>query len=109
MSAVKHCWEIKNCGRQRGGDKVAELGECIASRTGLSHSCWAIAGTLCGGVVQGTAAQKQGDCRRCEVYVMYNPVDGTWKNEVLAHHPEEYQQYVELVRSRDPLDPILCH
>ena len=35
-----------------------ELGECVASREGLGHSCWMIAGTLCDGTVQGTAAQK---------------------------------------------------
>jgi hypothetical protein len=27
-----NCWEIKKCGRQRGGKKVNELGECIASK-----------------------------------------------------------------------------
>ncbi len=26
----KNCWEIKNCGRLPGGNKVDELGECPA-------------------------------------------------------------------------------
>jgi signal transduction histidine kinase len=30
--------------------------------------CWAIAGTFCHGTVQGTLAQKIGDCRKCVVY-----------------------------------------
>jgi two-component system sensor histidine kinase HydH len=30
--------------------------------------CWAIAGTFCHGNVQGTFAQKIGDCRQCVVY-----------------------------------------
>ena len=35
-----------NCGREAGGAKVAELGECIVSKEGFGHSCWGIAGTL---------------------------------------------------------------
>jgi len=30
--------------------------------------CWAVAGTFCRGEVQGTFAQKFGDCRKCVVY-----------------------------------------
>ncbi len=30
--------------------------------------CWQVAGTFCGGRVQGYFAQKYGDCRHCEVY-----------------------------------------
>lgn len=32
------------------------------------RDCWAIAGTLCGGVVQGTEAEKTGNCRNCDFY-----------------------------------------
>ena len=63
MSAV-NCWEFKKCGRQPGGAKTQELGECPASTNvkadGMNsgknggRSCWAIAGTLCGGKVQGS-------------------------------------------------------
>ena len=55
---LENCWEILNCGRERGGPNVMELGECIAAKQGLGHSCWAIAGTLCGGTVQGRGAEK---------------------------------------------------
>jgi len=33
-----NCWKIKKCGRQRGGKKVNELGECIASKGKVGHS-----------------------------------------------------------------------
>ena len=73
-----NCWEVKNCGRQPGGAKAAQLGICPAStetRTnGMNHgtnagrACWALAGTLCGGVVQGTFASKMANCKACEFY-----------------------------------------
>ena len=47
-NGLPNCWEIISCGREKGGDKVAELGECVASTRGMGHSCWAVAGTLCG-------------------------------------------------------------
>ena len=30
--------------------------------------CWAVAGTLCAGKIQGTFAQKINDCRNCIFY-----------------------------------------
>jgi hypothetical protein len=30
--------------------------------------CWAVAGTMCGGVVQGSFASKLGSCLRCDFY-----------------------------------------
>jgi len=50
--------EIKKCGRQRGGKKVNELGECIASKEKVGHSCWAFTGTMCSDEIQGTYAKK---------------------------------------------------
>jgi hypothetical protein len=35
-----NCWEIKKCERQKGGMKVYELSECIASKSDMGHSCW---------------------------------------------------------------------
>jgi hypothetical protein len=74
----QNCWEIKKCGRQAGGNKVKELGECIAAketRVNGVHGgknggrvCYALAGTLCGGKVQGTYASKLANCMQCEVY-----------------------------------------
>lgn len=74
----KNCWEATNCGRQRGGSRVDELGICPASVeaavNGLNDGknggrvCWAISGTLCGGKVQYYETQKWGNCRRCAFF-----------------------------------------
>lgn len=76
--AKQNCWEFKKCGRQIGGEKVKELGVCpAASSTGTNQInngtnggriCWAIAGTLCGGKVQGSYADKQLSCMGCEFF-----------------------------------------
>ena len=73
-----NCWEFKKCGREPGGAKSAELGVCpSATETRLDGTnngknagrvCWALAGTLCGGKVQGTYAQKFLNCMECEFY-----------------------------------------
>jgi hypothetical protein len=72
----KNCWEHKKCGREPGGSKAAELGICpVTTYTELDgahegqnagRACWAIAGSLCGGKIQGTYAQKLHNCWRCE-------------------------------------------
>ncbi len=100
MSDTKHCWEIKNCGRQCGGANVREFGECIASKEGMGHSCWAVAGTLCGGVVQGTAAQKEKNCMACELYKMYNRTSGSKKDTITIHHSDELERYKQMILSR---------
>ncbi|MGZ3437898.1 MAG: two-CW domain-containing protein, partial [Polyangia bacterium] len=71
-----NCWEFKQCGREPGGARTGELGVCPASvcaecdginggRQG-GRVCWAIAGTLCGGQVRGTFAQKRLACTQCD-------------------------------------------
>jgi len=71
-----NCWEHKKCGREQGGSKAKELGVCPVTMykeldgahggTGAGRACWAIAGSLCGGKVQGTYAQKLHNCWRCD-------------------------------------------
>ncbi len=85
MSSV-NCWEFKKCGREKGGLKVKELGICPAAievRTnGINHgknggrACWALTGTLCGGAVQGSFAQKLGNCMKCEFYQLVGTQEG---------------------------------
>ena len=62
-----NCWEFKKCGREASGAKCAELGVCPAYP---SHGtdCARVAGTLCGGKVQGTFAMKLANCLKCEFY-----------------------------------------
>jgi hypothetical protein len=67
-----NCWEFKKCGREPGGAKAAELGVCPAPAAGAGQACWLIAGTLCGGKVQGEFAQKIGNCMHCEFYKSFD-------------------------------------
>jgi hypothetical protein len=74
--AKQNCWEYKNCGRQPGGHRTEELGVCPAATNQDLHSahggqsagraCWAVAGSLCGGKIQGTYASKLLNCWRCD-------------------------------------------
>jgi hypothetical protein len=83
----QNCWEFKQCGRQPGGAKSAELGICPAATevrlTGTNsgknggRACWAITGTLCGGKAQGTFANKVGNCLKCEFYQLVGAEEGS--------------------------------
>jgi hypothetical protein len=85
--AKLNCWEFKNCGRQPGGSKAAELGICPAAtdarvngvnggRNG-GRACWAVTGTLCGGKVQGSFATKLLNCQQCEFYQAVRAEEGS--------------------------------
>jgi hypothetical protein len=77
MSKI-NCWEHKGCGRELGGANAETLGVCPATTEtkldGLNsgknggRACWPIAGTLCGGEVQGTFATKVGSCMACDFF-----------------------------------------
>jgi len=72
----KNCWDYTDCGRTPGGRKAAELGVCpvamkrdldgIHGGTNAGRACWVVAGSLCGGTVQGTYAAKLSNCWRCD-------------------------------------------
>ncbi len=76
--ANQNCWEFKRCGREPGGSKVSELGVCVAAAdhhangflggTNAGRACAYVAGTLCGGEVQGEYAQKIRACFDCDFY-----------------------------------------
>jgi len=82
----QNCWEYKRCGREPGGIKVHELGECKAAVAGGlngahdgdngGRACWVIAGTMCGGKVQGTFAQKYGNCVLCDFFKQVKEDEG---------------------------------
>ena len=76
-TAVKlNCWEHKKCGRQPGGHRSEEMGVCPAatheeldsahSGKNAGRACWVVAGSLCGGKLQGTYAKKLLNCWRCD-------------------------------------------
>ena len=82
----QNCWELKKCGRETGGEKTAEFGVCPAvsdsSSDGLNSGknagriCWAVAGTFCGGKVQGNYAKKSVSCMSCEVFKQVKAEEG---------------------------------
>lgn len=83
----QNCWEFKKCGRSPGGEKEKELGICpvtVEPRVDGTHGgknggrvCWLIAGTLCEGKVQGTFADKIGDCLiDCDFYKKVKEEEG---------------------------------
>ena len=73
---AKNCWEFKKCGREPGGDRVVELGECPAAQEGRldgqnhgtngGRMCWLVNATLCGNQVQGDFYSKLGNCLKCD-------------------------------------------
>ncbi|MEW6602095.1 MAG: two-CW domain-containing protein [Nitrospirota bacterium] len=95
-----NCWEIKKCGREVGGVKTRELGVCPAAMDSSSNGansgknggriCWAIAGTFCGGKVQGDFAQKQVSCMACEVFKQIKQEEGA-ENFKLMKSGQSYQ------------------
>lgn len=62
-----NCWEFKKCGREKGGAKASELGVCPAYPD-HGQTCARIAGTFCGGEVQGSFATKLHNCMKCDFY-----------------------------------------
>lgn len=61
------CWEFKKCGREAGGVNAKELGICPAYPN-HGNMCATIAGTFCGGQVQGSFASKLVNCMKCDFY-----------------------------------------
>ncbi len=57
-----NCWEFYTCPgvRQQA---------CPAFTRNAGRSCWLVAGTLCGGRVQGSIATKISECRICDFYL----------------------------------------
>lgn len=81
-----NCWEYKKCGRHVGGENVKEQGICLASTQKSTNGanngkfggrcCWAVAGTFCGGTVQGTFAAKLDKCFDCDFYWIVSREEG---------------------------------
>jgi len=56
-----NCWEFMHCARERRRN-------CPAYTKRLGTMCWLVAGTMCGGRVQGAFAQKYRDCAACHFF-----------------------------------------
>ncbi|GAB4347284.1 MAG: hypothetical protein Kow0089_24840 [Desulfobulbaceae bacterium] len=73
-----NCWEYKKCGRGPADGSDTNRTPCPAATErrldgvhgGMNsgRACWAVAGTLCGGKVQGTYAAKHDVCQQCDFY-----------------------------------------
>ncbi len=62
-----NCWEFMRCGREAGGENADTLGVC-PTYPNHGHRCATVAGTFCGGIIQGTFASKGAQCEACEFY-----------------------------------------
>ena len=72
-----NCWEFKKCGREETahGDGPGTCPVVTEKRLHQVHggsqagrACWVVAGTMCGGVKQGTFAAKYDNCEKCDFY-----------------------------------------
>jgi tRNA A-37 threonylcarbamoyl transferase component Bud32 len=108
MSQKKlNCWEYMQCQRQPDGKMVSKLGGCPAatddSFDGINYGknagriCWAVAGTCCGGEVQGTFAEKRNSCTGCEFYQMVQ------EEEATSESNRKFLSYF----SKDEANPLL--
>ncbi len=101
-----NCWEYMKCGREPNGKNAATLGVCPAaadkSFAGINRGknagriCWAVAGTLCGGKVQGSFAEKRESCISCRFYKEVQCQEGqnnmNTKFLKFIHHEPFYSQ-----------------
>lgn len=81
-----NCWEFFQCGREFGDRKTDELGVCPAAieterlgpnkGTGYGRYCWRIAGTFCGGRIQGSYLAKMRECHDCPFYQLVAQQEG---------------------------------
>ena len=99
----KNCWEVKECGRQPGGDQVSTQGICPAStimavdgmNNGINggRACWALTGTMSGPAekVQGTFARTMSamstGCYDCEFF-----------EQVMIEEQDDFEGTVEIVQ-----------
>ncbi|MHB8882613.1 MAG: GGDEF domain-containing protein [Thermodesulfovibrionales bacterium] len=93
------CWEKKNCSKK----------DCPAySNTDIR--CWLVAGTMCGGKVQGEFAVKYKSCTECDVYqevVFKDPVTETYEHVVaLIHSLKSTQDKLKTMAIKDPLTGV---
>jgi len=70
MGLKKNCWEYKNCNRVMETCPVFLAKEFDDINGGVNGGriCWKIAGSFCGGKIQGTFAQKLETCLSCDFF-----------------------------------------
>ncbi len=99
MMGKVNCWEFKACNREPGGKETSAHGICPAateaSFNGLNGGmnggriCWVVAGTFCGGKVQGSSAEKELSCMTCDFFKHVETEEGIMNfvmNKPKQHH-----------------------
>ncbi|MDA8084435.1 MAG: GGDEF domain-containing protein [Nitrospiraceae bacterium] len=90
------CWERKDCHNI----------SCPA-RNNYKERCWLVAGTMCGGKVQGEFALKYKSCTQCDVYVesvFGDPATEIYEHVLtLVHSFRTTQARLKTLATRDPL------
>jgi hypothetical protein len=86
MDRKENCWEVLKCGREPGGVNAMTMGVCPAASDASADGfnggecggriCWAIGGTFCAGVAQGSSAQKIASCMLCPFFKQVRHEEG---------------------------------
>ena len=85
-----NCWEFKRCGREPGGDRVGELGECPApldasadrmnSGRNAGRICWAVSGHFSDdGEIRCATAKELVSCMACEFFKSVLQEEGLYR------------------------------
>ncbi len=67
--AGENCWEAMNCGEEHCPARTEKKLDGTHGGKNAGRACWAVAGTRCGGQIQGVFAQKEGNCMQCHFYL----------------------------------------
>lgn len=97
-----NCWEIRKCGRQKGGETEAEFGECPVSKMRMGHSCWVIAGSFHSGEPYCPRVKNRviRSCVECGVFKLYARTGDAKGREIKERFPEEEEVYLKLMSDR---------
>ncbi len=78
-----NCWEAKKCGRDAGMINQKSCPVMLDKKFDGIHgginagrACWVVAGTFCGGGVQGAFAAKYRSCEKCDFYIRVKQEEG---------------------------------
>lgn len=86
------CWKAKDCTNVR----------CPVFDNETDLRCWHMAGTYCGGKVQGEFAKKFGNCKLCEIYKAACPT-------IVEELGEGINNYLYLIRKQKKLNAKQIH
>ncbi len=81
-----NCWQHRRCGRNAAGTRKHDYGICPAATATVHNGknggqaagryCWKVAGTFCGGEIQGTFAEKFMNCLTCDFFQLVKREEG---------------------------------